>query len=71
LQKGSENPHDGYLTMIGEDDVPWSQFMTMCRETGGTKWYIVEYESIELYPEFEGVEKCLQALKKMEAEGKF
>ena len=23
-------------------------------------------ESIELYPEFEGVEKCLQALKKME-----
>jgi sugar phosphate isomerase/epimerase len=57
--------------MIGEDDVPWHKFMTMCREIGGTEWYIVEYESIELYPEFEGVEKCLQALKKMEAEGKF
>lgn len=73
LEKGAQKAEDGYLTMIGdaEDDVPWSEFMTLCSEVGDTKWYIIEYESIRLYPEFDGVDLCLKALKKMEAEGKF
>lgn len=68
---GCENLNDGYDTMIGEDDVPWTEFMTWCLKHGGTEWFIVEYESEKLYTPFEGIEKCLKVLKKMEAEGRF
>ena len=36
----------------------------VCETTGGTKWYIVEYES-DAFPPFEAVERCLSALKAM------
>ena len=71
LGKGAADRDAGYQTMIGEDDVPWAEFMTLCRKIGGTQWYVVEYESIELYPELEGVGKCLQSLQAMEARGEF
>jgi len=70
-KKGSENPYDGYDTMIGEDDIPWAEFMKWCRDHGGTEWYIVEYESEKLYEPMVGIKKCLENLKKMEAEGLF
>ena len=68
---GHKEPKLGYMTMIGEDDVPWSEFMKWCADKGSTEWYIVEYESEELYAPFDGVERCIQELKKMESEGKF
>ncbi len=60
---------DSFATMIGEDDVPWAEFMPLCKEIGGTDWYIVEYECIERYPELEGVDRCIKALKEMESKG--
>jgi sugar phosphate isomerase/epimerase len=69
LEKGAVEANDGYNSMIGQDDVPWMEFMSICRTTGGTEWFIVEYESAEMYPELEGVDICLKVLKDMEASG--
>jgi len=59
-----ENPHAGFRPAIGEDETPWEKVLELCETTGGTEWYIVEYES-DKYPPMEAVEKCLQALKAM------
>lgn len=69
LEKGAIRPNDGYNTMIGQDDVPWMDFMALCKRVGGTEWYIVEYESVAMYPELQGVEECLKALNIMEKRG--
>lgn len=61
---------NGFDTMIGEDDIPWAEFMELCGSVGGTEWYIVEYESEKLYSPMEGVKRCIDALRKMQAEGK-
>ena len=66
---GCEKPEDGFATMIGEDDVPWAEFMKWCSTQGATEWYIVEYESEAMYTQFEGIEKCLESLKEMESKG--
>lgn len=55
---------DGFETMIGEDDTPWEQILSMCEEAGKTDWYIIEYES-EMYPPLEAVKTCLQELNKI------
>ncbi len=60
---------DGFDTMIGEDDMPLPEFMRLCDEIGGTKWYIVEYESEALHKPLEGVKLCLDALKAMQTKG--
>lgn len=54
----------GFQPVIGEDDCPWDEVFHLCETTGGTKWYIVEYES-DAYPPLEAVDRCLKALKKM------
>lgn len=61
---------DGFDTMIGRDDVPWTEFMALCASVGGTEWYIVEYESEKLYKPLEGVRLCLDELMRMQREGK-
>lgn len=70
LKKGAAEPEKGYQTMIGEDDVPWSDFMRECQISGGTEWFIVEYESPEMYAELDGVRICLERLMTMEKEGR-
>ena len=50
--------------LIGEGDVCWKAFFALCEAVGGTKWYIVEYES-DAYPPLESVEKCLQNLRRL------
>ena len=30
--------------ILGEGDVPWPEVFQVCETTGGTEWYIVEYE---------------------------
>ncbi len=61
---------DGFDTMLGQDDVPWTEFMRLCEEVGKTEWYIVEYESEALHTPLTGVKLCLEALHKMQSEGK-
>ena len=50
--------------LIGEDDIPWSELFAVCESTGGTEWYIVEYE-VPGIPPLEAVDRCLQALRAM------
>lgn len=59
------NDHEAaFRPIIGQDDVPWSDFFYACETVGGTQWYIVEYES-DAYPPLEAVARCLQALREM------
>jgi len=60
---------DGHSTMIGEDDIDWGKFMKLCRAHQNIEWHIIEYED-EKYSQFEGVEKCINAIRKLEQEGK-
>lgn len=55
----SKNGHD---TMIGEDDIDWAGFIAKAEKPGGAAWLIVEYESA-MYEQFDGVTRCLHALK--------
>jgi sugar phosphate isomerase/epimerase len=61
---GKDNPDDGYRPLIGDDETPWQELLTLCETKGGTKWYIVEYES-DLFPPLEAVAKCLERLRDM------
>ena len=56
----------GYATMIGEDDIDWGKFFKLCKEHQNIEWHIIEYECEEFYGQLEGVEKCIQAIKKLE-----
>jgi len=58
---GKDDPHAGFRPIIGEDEVPWQDVFKLC-ESGGTEWYIVEYES-DAYPPLEAVKKCLEGLR--------
>jgi sugar phosphate isomerase/epimerase len=55
---------DPFKAPIGEDASPWAEIFDLCETTGGTMWYVVEYESAGI-PALEAVEKCLQGLKTM------
>ena len=61
---GKEDPHKGFRPVIGDDDTHWEAIFQLCETTGGTQWYIVEYES-DAYPPLEAVERCLQGLRTM------
>jgi len=50
--------------LIGEGDVRWEEFFSLCESIGGTEWYIVEQETYA-YPPLECVERCLQNLRRM------
>ena len=50
--------------ILGEDELPWKEIFQLCETTGGTEWYVVEYERPN-QPALESVEKCLRALKQM------
>jgi sugar phosphate isomerase/epimerase len=49
---------------IGEGDVKWKEVFDLLEKSGGTEWYIVEYE-IEGMPPLDSVNRCLQNLRKM------
>jgi sugar phosphate isomerase/epimerase len=50
--------------VIGEGDMKWKEFLSLCETVGGTEWYIVEQESYA-YPPLKCVELCLKNLKKI------
>jgi sugar phosphate isomerase/epimerase len=49
---------------VGEGDVNWKDVFDLLEKSGGTEWYIVEYEVPEV-PALEGVARCLQNLRSM------
>jgi sugar phosphate isomerase/epimerase len=50
--------------LIGDGDVDWPEVFRLCETSGGTQWYIVEYES-DAYPPLESVARCRENLRKM------
>jgi sugar phosphate isomerase/epimerase len=55
---------DNPSAALGEGDVPWQRVFEICESTGGTQWYIVEYEVPDV-PPLQAIDQCLQNLKKM------
>ena len=56
--------NSSYAPPVGEGDVPFTEIFDVCETTGGTKWYIVEYED-EALPALDGINRCLQNLRKL------
>lgn len=54
---------DGYECIIGQDDVPWQEFLQLCENTGGTQWLILEVESQSIQPIQSAVEQNVAAIK--------
>ena len=50
--------------VIGEGEVKWQEFFSLCETIGHTEWYIVEQESYA-YPPLECVRRCIYNLKEM------
>jgi sugar phosphate isomerase/epimerase len=46
-----------------EDELPWKEIFHVCETTGGTEWYIMEYEK-DLYPPLVAVEKSLETIRR-------
>jgi len=61
---GKDDMHKGFEPVIGDDDTPWQEIFELCEATGGTQWYVVEYESPAL-PALEAVDLCLKGLRAM------
>jgi sugar phosphate isomerase/epimerase len=49
---------------VGEGQVDWPSLFQVCESTGGTEWYIVEYEH-ESQPALTAVARCLANLRKL------
>ena len=48
---------------FGEGDVNWPPVLQACETVGGTQWFIIEEETSD-YKGVEGIEKCINGLKK-------
>lgn len=51
--------------IIGDpaDELPWKEIFAICETTGGTEWYIMEYEK-DAYAPIVSVEKTIQTMKR-------
>ena len=49
---------------IGDGDVKWKEVFDYLEKTGGTEWYVVEYE-VEGVPPVDAIARCLSNLRKM------
>ena len=49
------------LALIGEGEMKWQEFFSLCEKMSGTQWYIVEQESYA-YPPLECVRRCISNL---------
>jgi sugar phosphate isomerase/epimerase len=52
--------------VIGRDDAPWPEIITLCKTIGGTEWYIVEQEKYEK-SSLDSVAGCIAGLKRFGA----
>ncbi len=48
--------------LLGEGEMKWKEFINLCKEIGGTEWYIIEQETYP-YPPLECVKRCIENLK--------
>jgi len=48
--------------LLGEGEMKWKEFIDLCREVGGTEWFIIEQESYA-YPPLECVRRCINNLR--------
>ncbi len=62
--QATDGGHGAFRAVIGEDESPWDEIFRICEATGGTQWYIVEYES-DAYEPLDAVDRCLKGLKAM------
>ncbi len=49
---------------IGEGDVKWPEVFDYLEKTGGTEWYVVEYEAEGVEP-MQAIRRCLENLRRM------
>jgi sugar phosphate isomerase/epimerase len=52
----------GYDCMVGQDDLPWRNFLNEAERQGATEWYIAEYESAAMGTDMEGLKIMREAL---------
>jgi sugar phosphate isomerase/epimerase len=50
--------------LIGEGEMDWNRFFSLCETLGGTEWYIVEQERYPLTP-IESARRCKENLDEM------
>lgn len=50
--------------LLGEGEMKWQEFFSLCETVGGTEWYVVEQESFPFAP-MECAKRCLENLKRM------
>jgi sugar phosphate isomerase/epimerase len=50
--------------LIGEGQMKWKGFFSLCETIGGTEWYVVEQESYA-FPPLECVRRCLRNLREI------
>lgn len=48
--------------LIGDGEMKWLEFFSLCETIGGTEWYIVEQESCVI-PPIKCVKRCIENLK--------
>jgi sugar phosphate isomerase/epimerase len=60
------SPEKKFKLLLGEGIVPWKQVFAAAEKTGGIEYYLIEQEAGP-YSEFETVEKCLEAFRKLHA----
>jgi len=52
------------LALLGEGEMDWSEFFSLCEAVGGTEWYIVEQEKYPFTP-LECAKRCKENFDKM------
>lgn len=52
------------LALIGEGEMKWQEFFSLCETIGGTEWYIVEQENCA-FPPIECARRCIRNLRKI------
>lgn len=64
FRAGTAEPKDGFRPLIGDDSLPWTEILKLCKGPVGTEWCIVEYES-DAFPPMEAVKLNLKRLKEL------
>lgn len=52
----------GYDCVVGQDDLPWRDFLNEAERQDATEWYIAEYESAAMGTDVEGLKIMREAL---------
>jgi sugar phosphate isomerase/epimerase len=64
---GGNADEKGYRVLFGEGVSPWKEILAAVESVGGVEYYLMEQEGSR-FPEFETVQRCLEAWKKMRGE---